>query len=113
MDGRNAEKLGCDDIGQLTTAKCKAPVKDEIAGYLHGALMYMNKQNELIREMLRSSSELKDKFIVSQKSVVDLQEQLLESKNNQIKYCNLLYRSTLNSRHIAQLSSSACDASGP
>ena len=30
-------KLGCEDIGQLTTAKCKAPVKDEIAGCLETA----------------------------------------------------------------------------
>lgn len=89
------KELGCDDIGQLTTAKCKAPVKDEIAGYLHGALMYMNKQNELIREMLSSSKELKDKLIVSQESVVDLQKQLLESKNDQLKVLQSAVSSTV------------------
>ena len=77
--------IGCDDIGQLNIGKCKAPLKDDIASLLHGALVYMSKQSVLIRGMLSTASELKDEVIESQRSVVKLQEQLLESKDEQLQ----------------------------
>lgn len=89
-----AEKLmqmGCDNIEELNLAKCKAPNKDVIAGWLQGALQYMSRQIEMNRELSEqnqdlsnTASDLRDQVIDTQQSVVKLQEQLIESKNEQL-----------------------------
>ena len=79
-------QLGCVNIGQLNVVKCKAPLKDDIAAMLQGALTYMSKQSEVIRDLCSNVSELRDQVIESQESVIKLQvqEQLIESKNEQL-----------------------------
>lgn len=88
-------QLGCVNIGQLNIAKCKAPLKDDIAAMLQGALSYMSKQNEVIRDLSSTASELRDQVIESQESVIKLQEQLIESKNEQLESLQTTVKSSV------------------
>jgi hypothetical protein len=78
------KKLGCHSTADLTAAKCKVPLKDDLAQWLHGALLFMNRQNEEIRHLTDKTALLKDGLIDSQRSVVRLQEQLLASKDEHL-----------------------------
>ena len=89
--GGKLTEMGRNSIDQLDLAKCKAPLKDSIAGSLHGALVYMDRQIALIRDMERTTRELRDQLIESQDSVVKLQEQLIESKNEQLVRARFLF----------------------
>ena len=83
-----AEKLkhfGCASVDQLTAEKCKAPLKDDIAAWLHGALLFMSRQSVVIDDLKSVVTELRKDMIVSQRSVVKLQEQLIESKDEQLQ----------------------------
>ena len=44
--GGKLEKLGCEETKDLTVAKCKAPVKDDLAIWLRDALLLINRQHE-------------------------------------------------------------------
>lgn len=78
-------QLGCVNIGQLSPAKCKGILKDDIAILLVGALTYMSRQSDVIRDKSNTVSELRNEVIESQRSVIELQEQLIDSKNEQLK----------------------------
>ena len=87
--------LGCDSIGQLNLAKCKAPLKDDLADSLYAALTYMSKLCEVNRDLSNTASELRDQVIDSQGSVVKLQEQLIESKNEQLQSLQATVKSSV------------------
>ena len=78
------ELLGCSNIDNLTHEKCKTPVKEKIASILHGALIYMNKHNECIENLKNDVTKLRVDLIESQRSVVKLQEQLIDEKDVQL-----------------------------
>ena len=75
--------LGCSDIDDLTHEMCKAPLKDRIAGILHSALLFINKQSECVESLKNDVSKLRVDLIESQRSVVKLQDQLLNEKDVQ------------------------------
>jgi len=49
--GEKLKKLGCQRTADLTAAKVKVPLKDDLAHWLHGALLFMNRQNEVIKDL--------------------------------------------------------------
>ena len=66
-------------------AKCKAPVKDDLASWLRDALMLINRQHAVIKDLSSTAVGLKDEFIDSQRSIVQLQEQLITCKDEQLQ----------------------------
>jgi hypothetical protein len=83
--GRTLAKLGCADVSEVTVSKCKAPVKDDLAAWLKEALSLINRQQDAIKEFSRSTVELKDDFIDSQESIVELQKQVIACKDEQLQ----------------------------
>ena len=75
--------MGCTSMSELTVNKCKAPVKDTIGPSLYGALSYVNRLNETIREINDKMTVMQGKLVQSQESVIHLQ-QLLECKDEQL-----------------------------
>ena len=78
-------QMGCKGIRELSVAKCKAPLKDDIANWLHGALTFVDMQNGVIGNLLSTVGELQDQVIESQRTVIQLQEQLIASKDEQLQ----------------------------
>lgn len=79
------EPMGCQTIDQLTKEKCKAPLKDKIAGNLYGALLYIRKQNEILDSFKEVIAAKNEEVIKSQRSVVNLQEKLIACKDDQLQ----------------------------
>lgn len=101
--------LGCSSVKDLTHSKCKAPVKEELASTLHGALVHISKLIDEVRRLTEESAELQEKLeesmetsvhlsqasgetlvlqqklLDSQETVVQLQKQLLDSKEEQLR----------------------------
>ena len=77
--------LKCETVEQLTSAKCQIPVKSALANHLHGALILMNKQREVIEQLRNSIIARNEDLIESQKSVVKLQEQLIANKDEKLQ----------------------------
>ena len=91
------KKLGCHSTEDLTTAKVKVPLKDDLASWLHGALTFMHRQNEVIRDLTDATAMLKDGLLDSQGSVVRLQEQLLANKDEHLQTLQNTVKSTVQS----------------
>lgn len=101
--------LGCSTVKDVTLNKCKAPVKEELASSLHGALTTISQlighirriseESEELQEKLDESLEtsmqlsgsragtlmLQEKLLKSQETVVELQKELLECKDEQLR----------------------------
>ena len=50
-------------MDELTLPKCKAPVKDELASALLGALRFMSNLHDLVKEMREETSDLRNSRI--------------------------------------------------
>ena len=83
--GKTLAKLGCADTSEVTVSKCKAPVKDDLAAWLKEALLLINRQQEVIKQFSSVVVELKDDFIDSQESIVQLQKQVIACKDEQLQ----------------------------
>ena len=81
----NVKKLGCSCVEDLTPAKCSGLLKNDMAAMLHVALTLLDTQNKLFKGFIRSTGELQGRLITTQGSVIKLQEELLDSKERQLK----------------------------
>ena len=89
------KKMDCKSVGDLSTAKCSLPLKNDVAKYLHGALVLLDTQNKAIGNLLSSTGELQHQLIKSQRSVIELQEQLLDSKDRQLQSLQTTVKSSV------------------
>ena len=82
-------ELDCRDVGDLSPVKCgfksQRPLKEEIATMLCQSLLFAGKQNELLVELQHELGVVKGDLISSQKRVIELQDQLLCSKDDQLQ----------------------------
>ena len=97
--GGTLAKLGCEEVKEVTVAKCKAPVKDDLASWLKDALLLIYRQHEVIKDLSGTTSEVKDVYIVSQQTVVELQKQVIACKDEQLQ---LLQKAVTSSAHSVQ-----------
>ena len=83
--GGTLAKLGCAEVKEVTVSKCKAPVKDDLASWLKDAMILHNRQHDIIKDLSSTVMELKDEYILSQQSVVELQKQVIACKDDQLQ----------------------------
>ena len=77
--------LCVDKVGELSLNKCKALRKDDMAELLWSALSFNSEQNDMIRDLRTGAAEMKKQIIDAQATVIKLQSELLESKNQQLQ----------------------------
>ena len=81
------EVLG--DFRDLTPAICgfkkQRPLKDAMAVMLSQAMIYCGKQNEMLQELQHDVATMKTELVTAQKRIIDLQDELLASKNVQLQ----------------------------
>jgi hypothetical protein len=80
------ERFDCESAGKLSPVTvCKKFNKDMIGTWLTGALSYLEKQHDMVRSLKASNEELKTGLISNQQRVIQLQEELLSSKTDQLQ----------------------------
>ena len=90
------EQLGVRRAGDLNTPKLlKSLLKEEMAELLLDALVYNSKQNDLIRDLRDDAAATKKKVIDAQATVILLQSELLESKNQQLQTLQTTVKSSV------------------
>ena len=77
-------ELDVERVDQLTLAKCKAPRKELLAARLWDALGFVRDYNDLVKKLRDETGALKTQLIGSQQKVIDLQDELLASKTDQL-----------------------------
>jgi len=77
--------LGCESVGDLSPVKCKVPKKEVLASWIGESLHFISDQNALIKKLRDETAALKSEVIGSQQKVIELQDQLLDCKNEQLK----------------------------
>ena len=60
-------------------------MKDDLAIWLRDAFLLINRQHEVIKDLSSTAVELKDAFIDSQQSIVELQKQVIACKDEQLQ----------------------------
>jgi len=71
-------------VDQLCLAACKAPVKDNLGAWLWESIKMVRDYTDLAKKMRDETKALKTQLIGSQQKVVDLQDELLSSKTDQL-----------------------------
>ena len=99
------KKMNCKSVEELTAAQCTVPLKNDVAKWLHAALIFVDVQNTAMRKLLSSTGELQDQLIESQRSVIQLQEQLIESKDLQLQSLQTTVKSSVEDTVKAQFKS--------
>ena len=77
-------ELDVERVDQLTLTKCKAPRKECLAARLWEALGFVRDYNDLVKKLRDETGALKTQLIGSQQKVIDLQDELLGSKTDQL-----------------------------
>ena len=82
-----ADELGINskDFRKISLAICKKPVKEDIAKMLNQSMLFCGKQNELMQELQRDVAATKTELVSAQRRIIQLQEELLASKDVQLK----------------------------
>ena len=99
------KKMDCKSIDELTAAKCNVPLNNDVAKCLHGALLLLDMQNKTIGNLLSSTGELQNQLMGCQRSVIQLQEQLIESKDLQLQSLKTTVKSSVEDTMKAEFKS--------
>ena len=77
------------DFRKLSPAICgfkkQKPLKDDMAGMLCQAMVYCGKQNEMLQELQYDVAAMKTELVNAQKRIIQLQDELLASKDVQLQ----------------------------
>ena len=80
------QKIGVDDVGELSPYMCsKGLLKDALGELLSDSLTFNSKQNDMLRDLRNGAAVMKKQIIDAQDTVIQLQKELLESKNQQLQ----------------------------
>lgn len=100
-------ELDCREVGDLSPTKCgyksQRPLKEEIATMLCQSLLFAGKQNDLLMELQHELRVVKGDLISSQKRVIELQDQLLCSKDDQLQSLHTTVKTSVEDSVKAEL----------
>ena len=101
------DKLSILDVAadRLAPAKCKILLKDELATWLSDSMTYVSKQNDMLSDLLKENRDLKSSLIKSQQSVIELQDELLTNKKDQLQSLQATVKTSVESSVKAGLDS--------
>jgi hypothetical protein len=77
-------ELDVERVDQLSLAKCKGPRKELLAARFWDALVFVRDYNDLVKKLRDETGALKTQLIGSQQKVIDLQDELLTNKTDQL-----------------------------
>ena len=102
-------ELECEEVGDLSPSiwghKSQRPLKDDIDSLLCQALLFNGKQNDLLMELQHELRVVKGDLITSQKRVIELQDQLLCSKEDQLQSMQTTVKTSVKDSVKAELQS--------
>ena len=90
----------CQNEEDLCTAMFNKPTKPVLAGFLEEVCAILRKQDDMINDLCTCNDFLKTELIASQTSVIKLQSELLNSKNEQLLSIQTTIQNTVRSNSI-------------
>ena len=83
--GKAMKQMDCDEPISVTSSQCRRLNKDQLVTLLSGSFQLVRFLNDRLRDTKSALNSTKSEQIACQKSVIDLQEKLLECKSENLK----------------------------
>lgn len=103
--GDTLSELDVRSAMELSPHRCMQQLKEKLAKELLQALVYVENQNDLLRNVKCEAAALKTELIRSQEKVIALQAELLDAKTEQLKSLQISVRTSVEDTVKAELKS--------
>ena len=93
--GKSMETLGCRHPIDVTSAKCRNLLKDNMVTLFNEAFHFVRFQNDRLRVMKSILSSTKTELIDSQKTVIELQDKLIQKNDENFQSVQKVVETTV------------------